>query len=758
MSAWLELAKEQRQQARGSGANMARARRSIDEFCSWAVKENIEFPAELGRDAERLAEFEKTLDLWRDTNGKLKRDGQSCMTWAEQLMKLSREKAREVEAAAADEPDDETLSPTEDDEDMARQHDEEEFDETDEQDEAEQDEQDEQDDPAPARRKKTQPRPVIVVDPRVLARASAKPKGRAAANPRSQIKGFESAESVRITKRDETGHVVNCDTYSVQDLDGMDVKSFIVQVVAPLFMNEDGSDTVFTAYRLSPSGQTLGQPAQVTIEGDGERSNAPTDPFSQLTRAFDVVDTVKERFAPQPKSDPMLDTVKQKALMGGDMNTALMLMMMEKLSQPRNSEAEIVAKVLAHLEKQQQGPAFPMMPMAPPPMPAQDSASSKLIDMAIAKMVQGGPSMMEQMREMAAIKEFMGAGRNESPEMAALRGELQALRSQLTGSKKGGLEETLSGFEQITTLVKSLAPQVVGDTGGFGGFLKSMLTPDVGRAIASAVAGGAGQAQVQPAVQVQPTQGAPTPAAQPAQPQPAQPPMPKEVLEAEAAIKLAQTTPARAERFAQLIIAMYQSQHPMFMQHLQPVLEKLMSPVVGVAELAPARAFVFRVVVNMNEEWGTPEFADAVLAALAAATGLTMPDALVQTRGAWFVDYRGRVVMLQQAGVQPVGAGGEAQPQGTAAPGAEASPTSSAPPAPDAAPTPPARPTPKWAQKVDADAAADDERKLRIKKVSGDANMRLGEGEGAAAEGAGAENSSLSHSPSVIPSRELAPA
>ncbi len=677
---WLEFAAESKRALKGAGGEKTRARRAVDMFCSWADTQKLAFPCTEDH-AEVLKRFRPSLDVYEKANGELKREGELTMetgarllgeavdasmnaqkraqerTMAEALAAQEREALKnDVNNFEAEEPE-EALSPEDNDMSM-----------DDEQDDTGDMEYEEE---APAPKTRTA-RVAGIQQPVVMVNASAFRKPAAPRQAQPRIAGFQRPVTVLIEKVDEGGHTVRIDTFTADEMKGMTIQEFIENRIARRYMNEDGSDTEFIATQLGANGKPVGQPLSLEVEGEGSQQQQHNDPFRAVNGALNMVEQLKNKFGqPEQRPDATLEAMKQKALGSNDMSMMLMLMMMERNQRPVDNTHDLTRLVTTILEKQgviPSGAPAQMPPMMMPPMPSESPAGSKLLDLALSKMAQPPPTAAEQMMEMLKMRQMMselnGGGSNE---LTALKQELAALRAQLgaaSAPRPTGLQDSVKEFETVTNLVKSLAPQITGEKpSGFGGFLTSMLTPQVGEAIRGAVMGAVGGAQGAPANVPSPPQAPISPAARqmqqpasapaPSKP-PAEPPVPQAVLDAEKGIALAQIPPAIAERFAALIMAMYQSGDERYLPHLNAAMGPLMGQSVGVEELKPARRLVFSMVSQLRPEHATPEFADKVLASLASTIGAEMPEVFVQTAGQWTVLFDGTVRMLAEFGAQKV--------------------------------------------------------------------------------------------------------
>jgi hypothetical protein len=650
---WFDLAEHVKaKELKGTSAEKVRAQRSVNLFASWAEGNSLPFPIPPADRIEALERYTKSLDAaLKNKDGSLNKEGQSAENWAIELMKRSTQPiATETTSVRGN------VKPPEVDEDeMAKRGEEEEFDEQDEVDDADEGEGEEEDEAveAPKRQRMNgrgrSQQPVIV-----LPAGSIPGRRQNRSEPRmtGAAKLFNKAANVTIDKRDERGKVVNVDEYSMSDIGDRSLREFIEEVVHPRFRN-DGPVTEYIAY---PTGKRS-QGTEIRMEDD-EVPGAP-DPFGNVRQALSLFKDLKGE---DEDDNGMRDLLKNKAQQSGDMQSVMMMMMMDRMFSKKSGSDEILKAILDRLDRSNQPPpapppAFPQMMMPPP---QHESASTKLVEMAIAKMAQPPPSMFEQAKELATVRQLFAPDTGDT-RVQALEREIARLNAQLTSgpSRKEGFEQSVEAFEKVSTLVKSLAPQLGGESGGGGiaGFLKGILTPDVGRAIAQAVSGAPNQ---QAAQQQQAQQQAPQPQQQQMQPaQPAQPvqqqqrdpnrppnPVPQAVQEAAKAFALAQTPPVRAERFADYVFAMFLANDPFYQSFLNPVVEQLSKPEVGVEELKPARSLALRLIAELKPDWATPEFSDVCISALAAKAGSPIPETLVRTRGAWTLDFRGSVIML----------------------------------------------------------------------------------------------------------------
>jgi hypothetical protein len=631
---WLELAAEAQVELKGAGADKARGRAAVNEFASWAQGQGLEFPPAMENADDVLSRYTATLDRHRKADGKWSKNGESAVAWAKELLKRSRVVKEEIPELPTN-TEAEVTNEEELDDDM---------------DDVDDEGGEEEVEEAPPKRSRQRaaaaPPNIIVQMPSQRQKA---PNNRAVpgkAAPTSKL--IPRTDKIRLYKRDERGKRVQIDEYTAEDFAGQTLPDFITSVVHPRFANEGGLPTEYIAFEVNPrSGQDHGAPFKLELEGDeNEQPQQTNDPFTQVHRAMGLMKELRGE-PEQRESNPAMQQMMQNKAAQGDMTGVLMAMMMDKMfNAPKPAvDNEILLKILDRLDGK--GAQPPMQPppwmMQPPPAPAPVShASDRIIDLAMAKLVAPEKSAFDMAKEMAQVQQMLTGGAN-NPEVAALRQEIASLRASQGRPPPGGLEDSMKTFEQVVTMAKSIAPQVgAGDSGGFGGFIKSLLTPDVAKAIAGVVGGAAPQAPAAP-VQV-----APAPTAAPAR-DPKQPPRPapQAVTDAAKAFLFAQTPPARAERFAEYLISMFMANDPYYTALLTPAAQALSAPEITLETLKPARGLGLRLIAELKPEWATPEFTDVCLAALAGKLEAQVPDVLAKSAGAWTLDFRGNVLMLE---------------------------------------------------------------------------------------------------------------
>lgn len=704
MTKWLEFASGLKKDFKG--AKKTAERQGAADFLEWAEKVGLEFPR---MDISKtLAEYEESLDAYRNVKGQLNKKGQTAVKMAKLLLEKAQQVGPEELDDLASDPQEEPTDPdptpptNEAPEDEMPRRDDEELEQDELQDELDEEQQleaEEEEEAEPARRPKKRPAPRIVVQMPPQRRPGlprAEPRGSAVRNilPRT--------ERIRLYKRDDYGKRQHIDDYSVDEIGDVKLETFLREYIDESFGNQSGV-TEYIAYELDArTGREKQPPSTITIESEVPQE-AP-DGFGAVRKAMGLINELQQVAQPnqqQPGND-LIRRAQTNAAEKGDMQSMMMLMMMERFmgggSSSGSKTEELLLKVLDRMEKSERrsssgdfGPpppfsggfgGFPPPPpmyMPPPPM-AQANSIDKVVELAVAKLVQPSPPISEQVREMLTIKQLAGGG-GDSSEVAALRTELAALRAQVQTPKvAGGIEDSLANFEKFTTIVKSVAPQVTGGDGP-AGFLKGIFTSDVGKVlgdvIAKAATQQAGQQQgQQPQQPQQPQQTQQTAPQKPAGP----PPPPPQVVDAVKAFHIAQTTEVQVQRFVDVMLAMYTSGVEHYRRILDPALEALNKADQSVEFLNVPRRTAMSLIMEMRPPLATPDFVDKCIAAMAMRAGVEkLPDTLLKTAGKWTADYAGNILLLEQLGAKPVV---EEKPKEEPSNGSHAAQVSAQPPLP----------------------------------------------------------------------------
>lgn len=679
MKTWAEYGEAKAKELKGY--KHANERAGLSDFIEWATNVDLAFPVEPDMVDDLLADYEQTLDAYRAKKGNgFSKKGQLALQWARTAMTESSQLATpdDTPEVPAEEPEEEKKTmprnvkpPVEEDFETVMEEEEEDTDEV-----GEEYEEEVEAKPPPARRGARAPRIVVQVPPAALrghARA-----GRARAEPRSASKlrdMLPSNEKFRLSKRNDMGKLEFIEDYSVDDVGpGRSMQQFLRDYIDDQFGNDSGH-TEYIIEVLDPrTGGPSRQPATtITIEAERQPED-PNDPATRIRQTLGLVQDIKQMTQPEQRDNPLLNAAQKNAVEKGDLSGLMMLMMMERLmGGSNNTNNDLVVKLLDRLDRVEGrksspppsdgfGPPMggpfggfgmpppPPMYMPPPPPPGPGANSiEKVVELAVAKLVQPPTPVSEQLREMAAIKQLAGG----DSEVAALKAELAALRGQLAGGpSKSGIEDSLANFEKFTTIVKSVAPQVTGDGDGPSGFFKGLFTAELGKVIANAIA----QAQQPPAQQTQQTQAAPQQPAQPQAPQAPQAPQhPPAVIEAVKVFRMAQTPEVQAQKFIDLLLAMYTSGQKTYLDLLNPAMESLNKAEESVEALALPRRTCLQLIADLKPELATPDFVDRCIASLAMRAGVErLPDTLLRTAGKWTADYRGNIILLEALGAKPV--------------------------------------------------------------------------------------------------------
>lgn len=698
-SPWDAMSAELRKPLKGSGSEVTRARRGVVEFTTWANETKLPSPVSVEDEPVVLARFGETLDVYQGPRG-LNLDGQACIEWAKKMMKRSRELAVDGGAELEVEPEtnhEESLKKLEA-ERMARREEEEELNEAADDGEldGEEGEYEEEEAPAPRRPPRPPQQPRIVVQ-----MPKAPPSQRIRGSTREERSSFRSkipkTQVIAIYKRDEDGRRVHVNDYTSDEIGEMHMSAFIEEFVDPKHGNEpDENGWATTTYIVQErdvnTGNLKGPSAPITIRvnvGNEEQQGRANPLIQSLQTVREAKQVLQEFERPDPRADMFRDAART-AGEKGDFSQMMMLAMMERLFSSRGGESSTDKVLMAVLDELRAnrglppmggGPPsmppmpppmmYPPMPPMPPPQAPPPSAIDKLMELSLAKLASPGPSLGDQMKDMMTFQQLIGASKNNDAAIVGAINELKRSIESERGSKAGSLEDTVTAFEKVKTLVTTLAPEVGG--GGVGGFIKGLLTPDVAKAIAGVV--GQGQAAAgAPAAGAPPANGmtgvpgsgvpgappavaAPAPA--PAAPAPRDPtkppnPMPPGITDALKGFRIAQTRPTQVERFIDLIMSMYMSQDPFFVSLLQPALDNLNQADKGVEFLKVPRLTGMKLLIDARPELATPEFVDAVLGAMATRAGASIPATLTATTGQWTLDYTGNVIMLEALGAKKV--------------------------------------------------------------------------------------------------------
>ncbi len=701
MPFWASLAEGIRAGLKGSSSVTMNRRAGAAEFADWADANHIVL-GDGKDDAENVVrEFTKTLDVHKRRNGELNKQGEACIVMAAELCKLAKNPVQKVEttwaAAVADvaakmkgpkkkqpaptapepaltvaAPPPEPVTPTE--EPMAQRNEEPEDDLNDaaedpgEVEEQEQEEEGGAEEDAPPRRRAARPPPVRIQY--VQAPRAARPAARVAAPRSSAIKAImPRPEKIRLYKRNAIGKRELIEDFTVDEIGDMKLEQFIREYIDPQYAN-DGVDTEYIAYELDPRNGAEKSPAStITIHATPQQESQ--DPFSNARKAMGLVQEMQGMMAPvvQPQTSPIIEDAKRKAAAGGDMQGMFMLMMMERMQQSQapsnNGQTELIMKVLDRMDRLERGggpsrdagPSFgppqgfggfapPPFQFVPPPPPVA-TGSDKLLDLAMAKLAQPPPSLADSIKDLMALQTLMQPKNGDNAEVTALKVQVAQLAAGGARAPAGSLEAGMETFEKMLTMQKAVATQVGGGS-DVGGFFKSLISPEVGKAIAGIVQ------------QAQANKAPPAPvAAAPAAPPPPRDynrppvPLPQAVNDAEKMFLLAQTSDVQVTRFVDLLQAMWLSGDPYYQKLLTPALEALNKAEESVQFLNEPRKLATLLVHEIRPQLASPAFVDACLAAMAMRAGVErLPATLTSTQGKW--TFNGQDIILQDTVATPI--------------------------------------------------------------------------------------------------------
>ena len=478
-----------------------------------------------------------------------------------------------------------------------------------------------QDDIAPSRRR-TRPRSTVQsVQPVIMMQAMKQPRAKQPQQPpRNRL--LKPQSKIRVYKRGEGGRRVLLSDYTTEEIGGS-LQKFLKEYVDPDY-GEPSGVTRYEVVEVDDRDMERGAPASYTIESVQQQSNAPMD---QLRDAVGLIAELREmEEVKASKNAELLTAAKKQALGNGDMSQMMMLLMMERMMGPRESGTEQV--VLKMFEKMGLGgvsvqPApvsqplpftMPMPPFQPlPPMPQPPSTLDKLVEVAVAKLANP-PSLAEQLREFALLKELFGGGAGGNVEMLTA---IKALAIQAQQPREvSSMDAAVTTFEKLQNVVKVLSPQM--NMGGLTGVLQGILTPKLTEVLGNTLADGLGKATgALPGTAT----GQPAAQSQTGQSQPQAPAIPVEVRARLAALTIAQTRPAQVDATVSLIQTMWMS--PVYKPALEPVLAALLQGNVGAGQQVVAA-----ILQDSRPQLATADFVNEVLRTMAQRAGMPVPEAL----------------------------------------------------------------------------------------------------------------------------------
>lgn len=541
-----------------------------------------------------------------------------------------------------------------------------------------------EEEPAPRQRRAAQvPRmqPIVVQVPQQRVAPARRGHSRVSSPNRPLL---ARTEKLRVYKRSTDGRRAYLADYATDEIGGMSMKRFLKEFVDPEYGDPSGR-TQYEVCEVDPrTDEDRGPTSSVIIESMPQQTN---DEFDRVRNAAALLQELRETTQPEVPEDGMLTAMKQKAAQEGNFNSMMMLMMMERLMQPRggNSE-EILLKILDRLDKRDgggspprdsfgppttfgPGPGFGAMPPwmpPPPPPPREHGALDKVVEVAIAKLAEPPRSIADQLKDFTALQQLTGGGNA----IDGLRAEIRQL-AQAQAAPKSGLEDAVASFEKMKTIVTTLAPEL-GAGGGIGNVLKNLVTPELGKALGGVLAEGI---QQETAKKKEAQGNAPPPpgtqtvtaqqVAQPAQP----PPVPEGVKAAINGLKVAQTREVQVQRTVDVLQAMFLSQDPRYLTMLEPALAALQKE-----DPNPGRRVISLLLQGTRPELFTAEFVDAVITALIKRADAQVPAAFAATAGQWVLDFNGNVVPLSRTMAAEVKEEPKPEPKAEAQPEPKAEP------------------------------------------------------------------------------------
>ena len=464
----------------------------------------------------------------------------------------------------------------------------------------------------PSRRPKRQ----AVQTPVVMMQMPAPRRGATtrAAPPRSKL--FNTPEKVRIYKRGMGGKRILINEYTTDDIGDMSLHVFIKEWIDPEFGDASGL-TTYEAVGVNPhTGKDTTSASTVTIESQPQPEMA-NSPVGQVRDALGLIQEMQEmQGSKNTKQQELLAAAQAKAAGSGDMSQLMVLMLLDKF-QNKNDQPDLM-KVVELIQKRNDVniPTLNSVPMGPPqpyvmpPMaPPQESPLEKLMATVLPLLLKPQPDFFEQMMKFQQMQNMMGGGGNaNAAALAAIAHKLDAPRPA------GGIEESLTMFEKLSTAVKTLAPQL--NMGGLTGAIQTILTPELGKALGGVIAQGIEKQTAGPQSGAKTLPAAGAPAA------PARPAIDPAIMSKVQVLRIAQTPPVQIAATIDLLSTMWSGQ---FKAQLEPALGQLLA-----GNVDPARAALHAILTDARPELAHGGFIDDVLRSMATQNNLPIPAALVQ--------------------------------------------------------------------------------------------------------------------------------
>lgn len=448
--------------------------------------------------------------------------------------------------------------------------------------------------------------------------------------PTSRIIPQNLREKIRVYHRGVGGKREPVMEYTLADLGGASLETFIHDYVDPEFGDPGAPENVYDIYEVGAGGDDRGAPATITVRNREQQQANPNDPIAQTRNVLELLQDVRQmEDTRRESSQALLDEFKKKAVGGNDMNSMMMLMMMERFMGGGNGASNPEALVMKVMEKLQgsgvQPAAAPLAP--PPPPPVGSSTLEKVMELMAATALKPPPqpkTLVEQMAELKMLKEVFAPAPTSSipPELVSILAKM----SEKLDRPRGGVEEALSHFDKIRSMVKELAPQV--NAGGITGAIQGILTPELARAVGNTFATAIDKAKegagaVKPPAPPLPANVQPVPPVQ-ATPSPQPDAVPPEVIKAVEMFKATKDTTKARDTLIELLRAMYEKM-PQQAARLDPVLGEVLK-----SNFEPARKALKEILLSAQRpELDNPVFIDRTIAALISNFGGTAPKELL---------------------------------------------------------------------------------------------------------------------------------
>lgn len=464
-------------------------------------------------------------------------------------------------------------------------------------------------------------RRAVPVAPQVVyvTAPQAAPKTRAPAYPRAAARTaaqrlLPKNDKLRVFKRGAGGKRLYINDYTVEDIGGGSLHKFIKDYIDVEFGDPNGL-TTYEVCEVGADDKEKGPGTPITIESTARQPQDET-----LSQARDAVALVQELRSMEEervtKSHELLDEAKKKAVGSNDMNSLMMLMMMQNMQHgPPRNDGDMVLRIVEKLRGNTPHAVSPLgdlVPIPPAPVhltPSPESTLGPVVNQLLA--AQLAPrmerSVVDLAKEMAVIKELFAPPPQRDPEMVAVL-KLLAERMAPAAAPAAGIETMVGTFNKMREMVTTLAPQM--NAGGLTGALQSIITPELGKALGNVIASGIGKTAAPP-----PSPSAPAPVPTP----PAQP----DIVRARvAALREASVEQLQIQRTVDLLQEMYAV--PAYTSKLDPALKALL-----ISDVKPAQAVLAELLKEVRPDLVNASFVNKVIVALVVSAGGTPPAELI---------------------------------------------------------------------------------------------------------------------------------